>query len=84
MYRSINTLIANLKAAIAQDRGAKAEALQRGIDATQPLSLIRLGELCALGDRMARTSATRDQALVDLQRALDIELDPEPALNPVA
>ena len=84
MHLSINTLIGNLKAAIAQDRGAKAEALQRGLDATQPLSLIRLGELCALGDRMARTSAARDQALVDLRQALDIELDPESLLNPAA
>ena len=81
MHLSINVLVANLKAAIAHDRGAKAEALQRGMDATQPLSLVRLGELCALGDRMARTSAAREQALVDLRLALDVELDLQPPLN---
>ena len=78
MQRSIHTLIADLKAAIAHDRGAKAEALQRGMDATQPLSLVRLAELCALGDRMTRTHAVRSQALIDLQLALDIELPPSP------
>jgi hypothetical protein len=76
MHLSVTTLIANLKAAIAHDRGAKAEALQRGLAATQPLSLVRLGELCALGDRMARSSAVRDQALVDLQLALGTEWEP--------
>ena len=78
MHRSIQTLVADLKTAIAHDRGAKAEALQRGMDATQPLSLVRLAELCALGDRMERTSAVRSQALINLQLAMATEAVAEP------
>lgn len=77
MTRSINRLICELKAAIAHDKGAKAEALQRGLNATQPLTLERLGELCALGEHMAQTSARRRMAVMDLRRALSLAEIPE-------
>jgi hypothetical protein len=72
MDRSINHFIAELRKAIAEDRAAKSEALQRGLDATQPLTLIRLGELCALGDRMAYTTARRRMAVTSLCTALSV------------
>ncbi len=77
MRYSINDCISELKTAIAHDEGAKAEALQRGLEATQPLSLERLGELCALGEHMAQTSARRRQAVTDLRRALSLAAIPE-------
>jgi hypothetical protein len=41
-----------LNRAALEDRAAKSEALQRGLVATKPLTVVRLGELCALGERM--------------------------------
>ena len=70
MDRSINHFIAELRKAIAEDRAAKSEALQRGLDATQPLTLVRLSELCALGDRMHVTASRRRWALDNLKRGL--------------
>jgi len=42
----------DLNAAIAAEWAATAEALQRGLIATKPLTAARLGELCALGEKM--------------------------------
>ncbi len=70
MERSVNHFIAELKKAIAEDRAAKSEAFQRGLAATQPLTLVRLSELCALGDRMAHTTARRRMAVAGLRAAL--------------
>ena len=72
MKRSVNDLTASLKSAIAEDQGAMEEALQRGIDATQPLSQVRLAELCALGERMTETKARRSVAEGELERGLDL------------
>ena len=70
MIRSIQALIADLRSAIRQDTSARAEAMQRGLMATQPLSLVRLSELCALGDRMAVTALHRRWAFDNLKRAM--------------
>jgi hypothetical protein len=44
----------DLNAAIAAEFAVKAEALQRGLIATKPLTVVRLAELCALGEQMMR------------------------------
>jgi hypothetical protein len=72
MDHTINHFIAELRKAIAEDRAAKLEALQRGLDATQPLTLVRLSELCALGDRMAHTTVRRGMAVTGLCKALGV------------
>ncbi len=79
MIRSFDSLIAELHAAVALDRGARNEALQRGMSATQPLTLERLSELCALGDRMLQTAARRRLAAINLNLAMGLEPhSPEP------
>ncbi len=70
MNQPVTHFIADLKSAAAEDKSAKREALQQGLDATQPLSLVRLAQLCALGDRMAYTSARRKAAQMALRDAL--------------
>jgi hypothetical protein len=42
----------DLNAAIAAEWAATAEALQRGLIATKPLTAVRIAELCALGEKM--------------------------------
>jgi len=44
--------LTTLKSATQEDHAAKREALQRGLMATRPLTIVRLRELCALGERM--------------------------------
>lgn len=56
--------LSDLEAAIAADQAAKAEALQQGLLSPQPLTLLRLSELCALGDRMMHAAKRRAQAEV--------------------
>ncbi len=70
MNQSVNFCIRTLKSAIADDRSAKREALQCGLDATQPLTLVRLNELCALGERMRKTLKRRELAGKALASAL--------------
>ena len=43
-----------LNAALAAEYAVTAEALQRGLIATLPLTTVRLGELCALGEKMMK------------------------------
>lgn len=43
-----------MRAAEADFREASREALQIGAMATQPLTVLRLNQLCALGERMMR------------------------------
>lgn len=45
-----------------QDRAAKREALQFGLGATMPLTAIRLGELCALGEKMITAARALTEA----------------------
>ena len=44
--------LTDLNAAIAAEFAITAEAMHRGLIATRPLTAVRLGELCALGERM--------------------------------
>lgn len=57
---------ARLNVAIARDRAAKQEALQRGMSATRPLTVTRLRELCALGEQMIVAA----RALADAERSV--------------
>jgi len=57
-----NAELSVLEAAIAEDHAAKAEALQHGLLANQPLSLVNLSALCALGDRMIKAARRIEQA----------------------
>jgi hypothetical protein len=59
---AIATELLELRLAIYADRLAKAAARQRGIEATQPLTQSRLGELCELGERMRTTEARLEAA----------------------
>jgi len=43
-----------MRAAEAEFREASREALDSGLMATQPLTAIRMNQLCALGERMMR------------------------------
>jgi hypothetical protein len=52
-----------LRIAEAEYEAARAEALHRGQIATQPLTAQRLGELCALGERMMRAGWRKEHAL---------------------
>jgi hypothetical protein len=62
---------AELKIAIAEDRAAAAEALQRGLVATKPLSAIRIAELCELGEKMVMTGKRKLLALAKARRFAD-------------
>jgi hypothetical protein len=62
-HLQIDTSVEEVRAAISDDRTARAEAMRLGMLATQPLSVSRLGELCELGDRMIRTSWRKQLAL---------------------
>jgi hypothetical protein len=61
-----NAMFSHLSTALciaeAEDAAARQEALSRGLSATQPLTVTRLGQLCALGERMLRTGIRRKQA----------------------
>jgi hypothetical protein len=52
----------DLNAAIAAEYAITAEALQKGLVATKPLSVIRLAELCALGEQMIRAQRRTAEA----------------------
>jgi hypothetical protein len=52
----------DLNAAIAAEYAITAEALQRGLVATKPLTVIRLAELCALGEQMLRAQRRTAEA----------------------
>ena len=60
-------LASELTLAVAADNAAKKEALDKGAIATQPLTLKRLDELCALGEKMQQTGIRRKKALAKLQ-----------------
>ena len=66
-----------LKIAIAEDRAAAAEALHRGLVATKPLSVIRIAELCELGEKMVMTGKRKLLALAKARRFADEALSPE-------
>jgi hypothetical protein len=70
MKLTLNQCLADLHSAIDEDRAAKAEALSNGQNATQPLTLARLGELCALGERMLITGRRRKAALAQVEATL--------------
>jgi hypothetical protein len=53
--------------AIAEDRLAKHDALEAGMLASQPLTSVRLAELCALGERMMFADLRKADAERDLQ-----------------
>jgi hypothetical protein len=55
-------LLNELNVAIAVEFAAKADALQRGLDATKPLTATRLAELCALGEKMMYAKIAKDDA----------------------
>ncbi|HSV36984.1 MAG TPA: hypothetical protein VLI46_15585 [Ramlibacter sp.] len=55
-----------LIAATAEDRDAKCEALAMGLIATKPLSVARLAQLCALGERMIQAALRKADAERDL------------------
>ncbi|MES2634355.1 MAG: hypothetical protein V4669_15390 [Pseudomonadota bacterium] len=59
-----------LQEAIAIDQAIRAEALQRGLEATQPLSVARLAELCEIGERMQASAARVLRATRDLDAVL--------------
>ena len=67
-----NTMLSRLSIdlciAEAEDTAAKNEALSQGLGATQPLTITRLGQLCALGERMQRTGIRRKQAQARLEK----------------
>lgn len=69
-HSHVNAAVKEPRAAIAEDRAAKSEAMERAMLATQPLSSSRHGELCELGDRMIRTGWRRKLALGLLRKAL--------------
>lgn len=73
---NINYHTAQLARAIAEDHAAKIEALQRGLLATTPLTAIRLGELCALGEEMMHAARRRDEAESALHTASDRPQEP--------
>jgi hypothetical protein len=52
-----------LRDAQAADERAIDEALHKGLIATQPLTITRLAELCALGEKMLRTGIRKRTAL---------------------
>ena len=59
-----------LQIAVTEDRAAKAQALQEGLDATLPLTSKRLGDLCRLGEKMMHTGIRRKAA----QTRVDVDL----------
>jgi hypothetical protein len=70
------TRLSMLDRATQADRAAKSEALQRGLMATKPLTVVRLQELCALGEKMVAA----DRAL---RRAEDCVINSLAAYAPV-
>jgi len=68
---------AELKIAIAEDRAAAAEALQRGLAATKPLTAIRIAELGELGEKMVMAGNRKLLALARARRFADEALRPE-------
>jgi hypothetical protein len=52
----------DLNAAIAAEWEATAEALRKGLIATRPLTAVRLGELCALGEKMMQAKIRTAEA----------------------
>jgi hypothetical protein len=59
MIRSLHIELAD---AIAEDEAAKKEALLTGLIATKPLSVVRLQQLCALGERMMKAAMRKARA----------------------
>jgi hypothetical protein len=64
---SVTAALNELKLATAEDRAAKAEAMDRGVAATRPLTVTRLGELCALGERMIEAASRRERAVAHVR-----------------
>ena len=68
------TRLTSLNVATLADRAAKHEAAQFALSATMPLTAIRLGQLCVLGEKMvlaARALAAAERAVfsyVDVQQ----------------
>ncbi len=56
-------LESELNSAVADDKAAKAEAMQKGLAATQPLTQCRLQELCELGEKMMRAEIRKNDAV---------------------
>jgi hypothetical protein len=64
----IHSLQRELADAIAEDEAAKREALHTGLFATRPLSVVRLQQLCALGERMRKTAGRKARAELALAK----------------
>jgi hypothetical protein len=58
----IHSMLRELTSAVAEDEAAKREAFEIGLMATRPLSVIRLQQLCALGERMMRAGERKARA----------------------
>jgi len=58
----IHSLLTELTNATTADQAAKRDALEMGLAATRPLSLLRLQELCALGERMMDAARRKAKA----------------------
>jgi hypothetical protein len=61
----INEHLAELADATAEDEAAKKEALAAWLIATKPLTVARLRQLCALGDRMQQAGLRKARAEAD-------------------
>ncbi|WP_152682831.1 hypothetical protein [Caenimonas sp. SL110] len=59
-----------LHEALRMDLAIRAEALRRGLEATQPLSIARLAELCEVGERMQASAARVLRATHELDAVL--------------
>ena len=65
----IYSLIKELRNATDEDEAAKREALEMGLTATKPFTVIRLQQLCALGERMMDAAARKKRAEASLAQA---------------
>lgn len=51
-----------LNSAIDAEHAAKAEAMRKGLSATKPLTVLRLAELCVLGEKMTSARIRKEDA----------------------
>jgi hypothetical protein len=70
MKNSIAHTLNELRAAKTADREVKAQVMRQGLLAAQPLTESRLGELCALGDRMRDAEMRKEGLRAQLQKLL--------------
>jgi hypothetical protein len=63
-----HSLQKELAHATAEDEAAKKEAFETGLMATRPLSVVRLQQLCALGERMTKAAGRKARAELALRQ----------------